>query len=132
MKGGAVDVTRELFVPTSPERVWRALTDPAELEEWFANEVELDLERGEGAFRWENGEARRARVDGIDPGRRLELTWWDDAAPDEASTVRFTIEEADAGTRLVVTESAGGPSACASGWGVALELRLVLGATVLV
>src|SRR5436189_41952 len=61
--GGAVEVTREIVFPVPPDEVWEALTDPEQLEEWFANDVELDAtEGGEGIFRWNNGEERHATV----------------------------------------------------------------------
>jgi uncharacterized protein YndB with AHSA1/START domain len=123
MKGGAMKVTRELVVPAPIEEVWQALTDPDRLEEWFANDVELDLERGEGVFRWESGEVRRAVVEEVEPGRRLSLHWWDDEARDEPTEVAFTLEEVGEGTRIVVTESTPDPSACACEWIVGLELR---------
>ena len=111
-----MDVTRELVLPASPEEVWEELTDPERLEEWFATEVELDLEEGEGHFRWENGEERHAVVEDAEEGRHLAYTWRDESGRE--THVDFTIEETDEGTRVVVTETA--PSA---EWGLALELR---------
>jgi uncharacterized protein YndB with AHSA1/START domain len=121
-----VEVTRELVLPAPPDEVWRALTEPERLEEWFANRVELDLERGHGVFRWDDGVVRRARVEAVEPGRRLDLVWWDEAEPEEATTVAFTLEEARGGTLISVTEATPGPSACAGGWTAALELQAML------
>ena len=120
-----MEVTRELVLPAAPDEVWEALTDPERLEEWFANEVELDLERGEGIFRWETGEERRARVEEVEVGRRFAFRWSDEEAPGEETEVCFTLEEVPDGTRLVVTESAPDPQASAE-WGAALELRALL------
>ena len=39
-----MEVTREIELDAGPEDVWAALTDEAQLEEWFANEVEVDGE----------------------------------------------------------------------------------------
>jgi len=116
-KGGVdVEVTRELVLPAAPGEVWEELTDPARLEEWFATEGELDLEEGEGPFRWENGEERHAVVETLEEGRRLGYTWIDEDGRE--TQVDFTIEEVEEGTRVVVTETA--PVA---EWGTALELR---------
>ena len=41
-----MNVEREITLDAPPEEVWEALTDPERLEEWFANDVEFDLERG--------------------------------------------------------------------------------------
>lgn len=117
-----MEVTRELVLPATREEVWEALTDPERLEEWFANEVELDLERGEGVFRWDSGEERHAHVEEVEVGRRFAFRWSDEQAPAEETEVCFTLEEVPDGTRLVVTESAPDPQASAE-WGVALELH---------
>ena len=56
-------VRREIVLPNPREEVWEALTDPERLEDWFANDVDLDLRPGGGAsFRWSNGEERTATV----------------------------------------------------------------------
>jgi uncharacterized protein YndB with AHSA1/START domain len=95
-----VEVTREIVFPVPPDEVWEALTDPDQLEEWFANDVELDpREGGEGVFRWDDGEERHATVVEAAPGERLVLDWDDDG------TVELTLEEVEEGTRLLVRES---------------------------
>jgi uncharacterized protein YndB with AHSA1/START domain len=72
--GGGVEVTREIVFPVPPDEVWEALTEPEQLEEWFANDVELDLRPGgDGVFRWDDGEERRATVVVAEPGERLVL-----------------------------------------------------------
>ena len=106
-----MEVTREILFPASPDEVWGALTDPDQLEEWFANDVELDARPGgAGVFRWDDGEERRATVVVADPGERLVLDW------DEEGEVEFTLEEVEDGTRLLVRETS--PE-----WSTALELR---------
>jgi uncharacterized protein YndB with AHSA1/START domain len=106
-----MEVEREVTVPAEPEEVWEALTEPERLEEWFANDVELDVrEGGEGTFRWDDGEERRAVVRELDPPRRLVLDWDDDGS------VVIELEEVDAGTRVHIVESA-------PDFAVALELH---------
>jgi uncharacterized protein YndB with AHSA1/START domain len=95
-----MEVTREMVFPESPDEVWEALTDPEQLEEWFATEVQLDpREGGAGIFRWGDGEERHATVLVAEPNERLVLDW------DEEGEVEFTLEQLEAGTRLVVRES---------------------------
>lgn len=108
-----MEVVREVMLDAPPEEVWKALTDPERLEEWFANDVEFDLEEG-GVFRWNDGDVRHAIVEEVEPERRLALRWWDPAAP-EVSAVTFTLDETAEGTRLVVTETA------SSDWAWALQ-----------
>ena len=106
-----MEVTREVVVPAPPEEVWRALTEPERLEEWFANEVELDVRPGgAGRFRWEDGDERHAVVREVEPGERLVLDW------DDEGRVVFTLEEVPEGTRIAVREVSGE-------WSTALELR---------
>ncbi len=106
-----MEVKREIILPAEPDEVWSALTEPERLEEWFANDVELDPEPGgEGVFRWDDGEERRAVVQEAVPVRRFAFTWDD-------GHVAIELEEVDGGTRVVVTETSG------AGWGTALELH---------
>jgi uncharacterized protein YndB with AHSA1/START domain len=102
---------REVVVPAERDEVWSALTEPERLEEWFANDVELELEPGgEGVFRWDDGEERHARVEEVEPGRRFAFTW-------DESHVAIELDDVGGGTRVVVTETRG------AGWGTALELH---------
>ena len=95
-----MEVTREIVFPDTPDEVWKALTEAEQLEEWFANDVELDPRPGgAGVFRWDNGEERRATVREAEHGERLVLDWDDEGA------VEFTLEEVADGTRLVVVET---------------------------
>jgi uncharacterized protein YndB with AHSA1/START domain len=106
-----VEVTREVVFPAPPEEVWAALTEPERLEEWFANDVELDPRPGgSGTFRWDDGDERHATVREAEPAERLVLDW------DDAGEVVFTLEEVPEGTRLLVRETA--PE-----WSTALELH---------
>jgi uncharacterized protein YndB with AHSA1/START domain len=106
-----MEVTREIVFPASPDEVWDALTDPEQLEEWFANDVELDARPGgAGIFRWDDGDERRAKVLVSEPGERLVLDW------DDEGEVEFQLEEVEEGTRLLVREST-------QEFSTALELR---------
>ena len=104
-------IRREIVLPATRDDVWDALTDEERLEDWFANDVELDLQPGGGArFRWSNGEERHATVTEIEPERRLAFDWEDEG------TVEFTLADDADGTRLVVVESS-------PAWSTALELQ---------
>jgi uncharacterized protein YndB with AHSA1/START domain len=106
-----VQVEREIVFPVEPGELWDALTNPERLEEWFANDVELDPhEGGAGIFRWENGEERRATVREAVPGERLVLDW------DDEGEVQFDLVPVPDGTRLTVRETS--PE-----WSTALELH---------
>ena len=107
-----MEVTREVVLEAPLDEVWDALTDPAELAEWFANDVELELEPGgDGIFRWDDGEERHAVVEEVDRLRRFTFTW------EEDGRVSIELNEVEGGTRVLVTETAG------AGWSTALSLR---------
>jgi uncharacterized protein YndB with AHSA1/START domain len=104
-------IHREIVLPATREDVWDALTDPERLEDWFANDVDLDLRPGGGAsFRWSNGEERHATVTEVEPERRLAFDWSDEG------TVEFTLDDDVDGTRLVVEETS-------PAWSIALDLQ---------
>lgn len=111
-----MEVKREIVLPSELDEVWSALTEPERLEEWFANDVELDpAPGGAGVFRWDDGEERLAIVEEVVPRRRFAFTW-------DESHVAIELEEVDGGTRVVVTETLD-PRGQGSGWATALELQ---------
>lgn len=106
-----MEIVREIDVPAPAEDAWAALTEDARLEEWFANEVELDPRPGGvGLFRWDNGEERRAVVELVEPGERIVLRFDDDGMVD------LRIRPVEGGTRVSVRETA-------PAWSIALELN---------
>jgi uncharacterized protein YndB with AHSA1/START domain len=107
------EVTRSIEVPAGPERVWTALTEPAELSRWLGADVELDVRPGgDGTATAPDGGVRRIAVEDVDPGRALTFHWWpadqDGRTPAEAgaSTVAIRIHAVPEGTRVTVTETA--------------------------
>ncbi len=104
-------IRREIVFPVTREELWEALTEPERLEDWFANEVEVDLRPGGTAsFRWSNGEERQATVTTVAPAERLAFTWADEGE------VEFTLADDADGTRLTVVETA-------PAWSTALDLQ---------
>jgi|HigsolmetaAR202D_1030399.scaffolds.fasta_scaffold15893_4 Uncharacterized conserved protein len=96
-------VTREEEFEASADQVWRALTDEAILEQWLAEEVELDLREGGEVRVRDDGEERRGRVEDVDEGRRLAFTWAREG--ELPSLVEFELVPCISGTRLIVTET---------------------------
>lgn len=129
-----MQVRREIEVPASVDEVWRALTEPARLAEWFGRADGFEARAGaETIFRWGDGEARRAVVDEVDAGRLLAFRWADVAEPAAESRVEIELGEIEAGTRVTVTETALAASARIGEWSVAVAvLALLLGALALV
>jgi uncharacterized protein YndB with AHSA1/START domain len=113
-------VEREVTLPVPVEEAWEAVTEPEELEEWLADEVELDLEEGGAArFRWDDGTERTGTIELVAEPVRLAFRW-DDGTERGASFVELTLIPVDGGTRVRVVES--GPLALA-GRGPVARLR---------
>ena len=97
----------EFDLQHSPEKVWRALTDPALLAEWLLPVVEGKLERG-AAFTlktqpypgWDG--TVNCRVLEIEARRKLSYAW---AVPFLDTVVTFTLVPTASGTRLSLVQS---------------------------
>ncbi len=117
--GDSVRATVEIAAP--PEEVFEALTDPAQLEEWWGtpesyrtSDWQLEPSAGgEWSVHTKAPDGTEASVHGeyrvVDPPRTLEFTWaasWDDFTE---TTVRFDLAPAVvrgvSGTRITVTHS---------------------------
>jgi uncharacterized protein YndB with AHSA1/START domain len=90
-----------------PEKVWRALTDPALLAEWLLPVIEFKLEPGaEFTFKtqpypgWDG--VVNCRVLEIEAQSRLSYTW---GVPFLETVVTFTLVPTAAGTRLSIVQS---------------------------
>jgi uncharacterized protein YndB with AHSA1/START domain len=103
-------IERELELSATPAEVWLALTDPAWLQTWLADEVEIDLWPG-GDARFEiGGRIREGWVEEVTPpvsdaqstGR---LAFWWTEADQPASRVELAISPTRTGTRLRVVET---------------------------
>ena len=97
----------EFDLPHSPQKVWRALTDPVLLTEWLLPVVELKLETG-AAFTfktqphpgWDGSVS--CRVLEIEAHRKLSYAW---AVPFLDTVVTFTLTPTASGTRLHLVQS---------------------------
>jgi uncharacterized protein YndB with AHSA1/START domain len=97
-------VRRELALPFPREEAWPLLGDPAELETWYADEVDLEIAEGaRGTVRLAEG-GRDAVVEEVVPGRRLTLRLHDRDDPAADTLVELTLDDVEEGTRLVVVE----------------------------
>ncbi len=99
----------ELFIRTTPEKLWQALTDAAITKKYFfGEEIRSDWKPGS---EWHSiGPARGRDVEGkvleCDPGRRLVITWRILYAPElsnELSRVTYLIEQRGELCKLSVT-----------------------------
>jgi uncharacterized protein YndB with AHSA1/START domain len=104
------------------DRVWRAVTDPAELRAWFPAEVVYEPRPGapmQFDFGGEHGiDVWPGEVLEFDPPRAFAFLWGED-------TLRFELAPAGGGTRLVFTHAfdhqPGKPARDAAGWEACFE-----------
>ena len=108
----ALEVVKTLVLAASPARVWKALTDPAELVRWFPDErADVVAEPGkEGHWVWKNHGSYAVRFEVVDPPGRLVWSWARDPDVPLEETVITTVEfrleaNPDGGTTLSVRES---------------------------
>ena len=112
---GRIDRTIEIDAP--PARVWRALTDPAELAAWFKVTIEGAIAQGSEAQMTSTHagyEGQRFRVWFVEltPPRRLVWQWHPgeveaavDYSREPKTTVTFELEPAGRGTRVTLSET---------------------------
>jgi uncharacterized protein YndB with AHSA1/START domain len=99
----------EFELPHSPEKVWRALTDPALLAEWLLPVVDRGLELAPGAAftlrtqpypGWDG--TVNCRFVEVDERRKLSYTW---SVPFLDTVVTFTLTPTPSGTHLSLVQS---------------------------
>jgi uncharacterized protein YndB with AHSA1/START domain len=100
-------ISFEFDLNHSPQKVWRALTEPALLAEWLLPVLDLKLEPG-AAFTFETQPhpGWDGRVDcrmlEIEPQKKLSYAW---TVPFLDTVVTFTLTPTATGTRLSLVQS---------------------------
>ncbi len=125
----ALGVVRAVVEVAAPaEKVWRALTDPTELESWWGSAEMYQTFDWKSDLRPGGERSCRARAPGtheistvqgeyvaIEPPRLLEFTWrasWDGGGE---TRVRMELDPVPAGTRVTVIHSGFGEDAKRTG-----------------
>jgi uncharacterized protein YndB with AHSA1/START domain len=128
----AVEKVFEIYIRTTPERLWEAITDPDLRTRFhFGNRIESEWTVG-SRFALTNPGAPSALGEGVnvevDPPRRLVQTMvslWSDAAREEGSTrITWEIEPVGDSCRLLVTHDELRDGACPEiygGWPMILS-----------
>jgi len=107
----SVDKVFEIYIRTTPERLWAAITDPEVRARYqFGAHVQSDWTSG-SAYQVVHDGAPRALIEGqnleIDPPQRLvqsyQAVWDDDIAAEGTSRVTWEIEPVGDSCRLTVT-----------------------------
>jgi uncharacterized protein YndB with AHSA1/START domain len=100
-------ISFEFDLRHSPEKVWRALTDPVLLAEWLLPVIDLDLKPG-AAFTFKTQPHPgwdgivNCRILEIQPLRKLRYAW---VVADLDTVVTFTLTPTPSGTHLSLVQS---------------------------
>lgn len=110
-------ICQSIDIKVGPERLWRALTDAAELSIWFQVGIEGEIVPGNEVLMTarhagHTGERFRVRFLEMTPPKRFVWEWYPGAVDgsvdyslEARTTVTFTLEPVEGGTRLKLEET---------------------------
>jgi uncharacterized protein YndB with AHSA1/START domain len=108
-------ISKEILIDAPLETVYRVITEPEQISQWFSDAAELDPRPGgEGRLTFEDRAtnqrmAVRLRVEAAEPPHRLAFRWdypeGEQPHAGNAPLVEFTLTAEGTGTLLRVTES---------------------------
>lgn len=91
---------RSIWIDAPRERVWKAVSDPAQIAQWFAIGVEFSQKGDTLSIRMDGVDVDVAVIEVIDPPRELTTR----SLPDRLMTTSYILEEENGGTRISVIE----------------------------
>jgi uncharacterized protein YndB with AHSA1/START domain len=103
-------IEREVVIEAPVEVVWRTITEPDQITQWFADRVELAVEPGAHGYMEFGDQGGPIVVETVEPPTRFSFRWNHPAGAEPVAgnsmLVEFTlIPEGDKRTRLRVVES---------------------------
>ena len=103
-------IEREVLIEAPAEVVWRTITEPDQMSQWFADRVELVVEPGAHGYMEFGDQGGPVVVETVDPPTRFSFRWnhprGEEPAVGNSMLVEFTLTpEGHERTRLRVSES---------------------------
>jgi len=103
-------IEKDVLIDAPVDVVWRVITEPDQIVQWFSEEAEIDAKPGgHGRLVFRSGESYQLQVEAVEPPRRFAFRWVQPqgsiARPENSMLVEFTLEPEGEGTRLRVVES---------------------------
>ena len=103
-------IEREVLIEAPVKVVWRTITEPDQISQWFADRVELVLEPGAHGYMGFGDQGGPVVVETVDPPTRFSFRWnhpiGEEPVVGNSMLVEFTLTpEGNERTRLRVTES---------------------------
>jgi uncharacterized protein YndB with AHSA1/START domain len=107
-----IAVERSIWIDTSREKAWRAVTEPAQLNKWYATYYHWDipnLQVGTTVRFYNKDDANDmqvAKIEVVDEPRQFTLRWQPDKLyPAMTLVTTFMLEAENGGTRVTIIES---------------------------
>ena len=102
-------IEREVVIDAPVEVVWRTITEPEQIRQWFADRVELELEPGGRGLMGFEDRAFPLVVEALEPPTRFSFRWnhpaGEQPAAGNSTLVDFMLVGEGERTRLRVVES---------------------------
>ena len=103
-------IEREVVIEAPVEVVWRTITEPDQMSQWFADRVDLVVEPGAQGYLGFGDQGGQVVVEAVDPPNRFSFRWnhppGEEPVAGNSMLVEFTlIPEGDERTRVRVVES---------------------------
>ena len=102
-------IEREIMIDAPIEVVWRTITEPDQITQWFADKVELEVKPGASGYMGFGEQGGPVLVETVDPPTRFAFRWNHPAGEEPMAgnslLVDFTLVEEGPRTRLRVVES---------------------------
>ena len=103
-------IEREVLIEAPAEVVWRTITEPDQMSQWFADRVDLVVEPGARGHMQFGDQGGPVVVEVVDPPTRFSFRWnhphGEEPVAGNSMLVEFTLTpEGDERTRLRVVES---------------------------
>jgi uncharacterized protein YndB with AHSA1/START domain len=107
-------IQRDIYIDAPVEVVWRVVTEPELISQWFADRVDVAVAPGaQGSMTFDGhdgpDQVSQVLVESVDPLRSWAYRWGHEtgqpAGPGNSTLVRFTLSPEGEGTRLRVVET---------------------------
>lgn len=103
-------IEREIVIDAPIDVVWRVVTEPDQIRQWFTDETEIELRvGGTGRLHFQSGDSYQLLIEALEPPRRFAFRWVQPEGSivraENSMLVEFTLHPEEGGTRLRVVES---------------------------
>ena len=102
------EIERDILIDAPIETVWRTVTEPEQMAQWFADKIDLEVEPGARGYLGFGEQGGAVVVEAVEPPTRFTFRWnhpaGEEATPTNSLLVEFTLTSEGDGTRLRVAE----------------------------